>query len=72
MARGSVLVVDDDDFTRMALAAVLTSRDYEMAGQAETTKSSSRISIPRMPAKSSDCQDRRTLLWGKHLQGDEQ
>jgi DNA-binding NarL/FixJ family response regulator len=36
VARGSVLVVDDDDFTRMALAAVLTSLDYEMAGQAES------------------------------------
>ena len=36
MPLGSVLIVDDDDFTRMALTAVLASLDYEVAGQAAT------------------------------------
>lgn len=36
MSRGGVLIVDDDDFTRMALAAVLASLDYEVLGQAAT------------------------------------
>ena len=36
MTHGSVLIVDDDDFTRMALTAVLASLDYEVAAQAAT------------------------------------
>lgn len=36
MSRGSVLIVDDDDFTRMALAAVLRSLDYEVLAQTES------------------------------------
>lgn len=36
MSGGSVLIVDDDDFTRMALAAVVSSLDYEVAGQVAT------------------------------------
>lgn len=36
MPREGVLIVDDDDFTRMALAAVITSLDYDVLGQAAT------------------------------------
>lgn len=33
---GSVLVIDDDDFTRMALVAVVASLGYEVVGQGAT------------------------------------
>ena len=36
MSLGSVLIVDDDDFTRMALVAVVGSLDYEVVGQGAT------------------------------------
>lgn len=36
MSLGTVLIVDDDDFTRMALTAVLATLDYEVAAQAAT------------------------------------
>ena len=36
MAIGDVLIVDDDDFTRMALTAVVTSLDFEVLAQAAT------------------------------------
>lgn len=36
MSRGSILIVDDDDFTRMALAAVLRSLEYDVIGHAES------------------------------------
>ena len=36
MSLGSVLVIDDDDFTRMALVAVVTSLGYQVVGQGAT------------------------------------
>ena len=36
MTIGDVLIVDDDDFTRMALTAVVTSLDFEVLAQAAT------------------------------------
>ena len=36
MALGSALVVDDDDFTRMALVAVVASLGYEVVGEGAT------------------------------------
>lgn len=36
MSLGCVLIVDDDDFTRMALVAVVGSLDYEVVGQGAT------------------------------------